>query len=42
MTTTDRLTLAGFSAVDTEPHAAALVAALDELTSLPAVLRLRA
>ena len=42
MTTTDRLTLAGFNAVDTEPHAAALVAALDELTSLPAVLRLRA
>jgi SAM-dependent methyltransferase len=36
------VSLASFSAVDTEPDAAALIAALDEQASIPAIQRLRA
>lgn len=40
--TKEAATLASFSAVDTEPGAAALIAALDEQACLPAIQRLRA
>jgi SAM-dependent methyltransferase len=41
MTKSDSLTLGSFSAVDADASAAALVAALDDIASLPAVQRLR-
>ena len=42
MTIAERAVLGGFSHVDADPGAAALIAALDEQASLPAIQRLRA
>jgi len=42
VTITDRAVTGGFSHVDADPGAAALIAALDEQASLPAIQRLRA
>lgn len=42
MTIAERAALGSFSHVDADPHAAALIAALDEQASLPAIQRLRA
>ena len=42
MTITERAPLGGFSHVDADPEGAALIAALDEQASLPAIQRLRA
>lgn len=41
-TVTDPPSLGSFTAVDTEPSAMSLVAALDEQASIPAIQRLRA
>ena len=42
MTIAERAALGSFSHVDADPEAAALIAALDEQASLPAIQRLRA
>lgn len=42
VTIAERAALRRFSHVDADPHAAALIAALDERASLPAIQRLRA
>ena len=42
VTIAERVALGGFSHVDADPEAAALIAALDEQASLPAIQRLRA
>jgi hypothetical protein len=42
VTIAERAGLGSFSHVDSDPHVAALIAALDEQASLPAIQRLRA